>query len=123
MCGRFTLTVKTENIVDEFDIDEVKDDRKPSYNIAPGQKVAAIIQDESRRLGLLKWGLILAVFLMVVEFFDHGSRLITAEMREKSFFIPQLEFLYAYITDATGFDHLPENLDSLRESNSQLTSQ
>ncbi len=73
--------------------------------------------------GLLKWGLILAVFLMVVEFFDHGSRLITAEMREKSFFIPQLEFLYAYITDATGFDHLPENLDSLRESNSQLTSQ
>jgi len=57
-----------------------------------------------------------------VEFFDHGSQLITEEMREKSFFIPQLEFLYAYITEATGFDHFPENLDSLRESNSLNTS-
>ncbi len=71
--------------------------------------------------GLLKWGLILAVLLMVVEFFDHGSRLITEEMREKSFFFPKLEFLYAYITEATGFDQFPENLDSLGEPSSQHT--
>ncbi len=71
--------------------------------------------------GLLKWALILAVLLMVVEFFDHGSRLITEEMRQESFFIPQLEFLYEYITGAIGFDRLPENLDSLRESNSLHT--
>jgi len=71
--------------------------------------------------GLLKWGLILAVLLMVVEFFDHGSRLITEEMRQKSFFIPYLEFLYVYITDITGFDQLPENLDAFRDSNSLHT--
>jgi len=58
MCGRFTCSVTTDTIVDEFDIDEVKGNIQPSYNIAPGQNIAAIIEDKSRRLGLLKWGLI-----------------------------------------------------------------
>ncbi len=58
MCGRFTLTAKTEKIADDFGIDEVKDDIGFGYNIAPGRNVAAIIEDGTRRLGLLKWGLI-----------------------------------------------------------------
>jgi len=58
MCGRFTRSVTTEAIVDEFGISEVKDNIQPSYNIAPGQNVAAIIEDKSRKLGLLRWGLI-----------------------------------------------------------------
>ncbi len=66
--------------------------------------------------GILKWALILALIVMVVEFFDHDGSLITDKMRVNSFFFPQLEFLYYYITDAIGFDNFPESLDSWIES-------
>ncbi len=66
--------------------------------------------------GMLKWALILAVIVMVVEFFDREGSLITESVRVNSFFFPQLEFLYYYITDAIGFDNFPESLDSWIES-------
>jgi putative SOS response-associated peptidase YedK len=31
---------------------------EPSYNVAPGQNVAVLLKDDSRKLGVLKWGLI-----------------------------------------------------------------
>ena len=58
MCGRFSLTSETNRIVEAFDIDEVKGAFRNSYNIAPGQDIGAIIEDNSRRLGPLRWGLI-----------------------------------------------------------------
>lgn len=58
MCGRFAFTSSVNDIVEEFNIEEVKGDVSNSYNIAPGQDVAAIIDNDSRRLGLLRWGLI-----------------------------------------------------------------
>ena len=58
MCGRFSLTSETNRIVEAFDIDEVKGPFRNSYNIAPGQDIGAIIEDNSRRLGPLRWGLI-----------------------------------------------------------------
>ncbi len=58
MCGRFSLTIPISRIVEEFGVEEVKDGVRNSYNIAPGQDVGAIIENQSRKLGLLRWGLI-----------------------------------------------------------------
>lgn len=58
MCGRFSRKATLQAIVDEFEIEEVSGTIEPSYNIAPGQEIAVILKDESRKLGLLKWGLI-----------------------------------------------------------------
>ena len=61
MCGRFTLFAPYYEIVERFTVGSALPEREytPSYNIAPSQKVVAIINDGSRnRLGLLRWGLI-----------------------------------------------------------------
>lgn len=58
MCGRFSRKATLQAIVDEFEIDEVNGTFEPSYNVAPGQEIAVLLKDESRKLGLLKWGLI-----------------------------------------------------------------
>lgn len=59
MCGRFSLGVSTDDLVDEFDIVEGSLDWAPRYNIAPTQDVAAVIAgDRGPRIGALRWGLI-----------------------------------------------------------------
>jgi putative SOS response-associated peptidase YedK len=58
MCGRFTRTVDVEKIAQEFGVEEIELSLKPSYNIAPTQQVAAIIQDDKKRLVTMRWGLI-----------------------------------------------------------------
>ncbi|WP_026703122.1 SOS response-associated peptidase [Salibacterium aidingense] len=60
MCGRFTLTVPLQKIEERFDIEDTTlEDYEPSFNIAPGQNVAAVINDGAKnRLGVLTWGLV-----------------------------------------------------------------
>lgn len=59
MCGRYTLLKDELEILEEFDIDEPIDSYQPSYNIAPGQNVLAIIHDgNKKRAGYLRWGLV-----------------------------------------------------------------
>ncbi len=58
MCGRFSRKATLQAIVDEFEIAEVNGQIEPSYNVAPGQDVAVILKNDTRKLGLLKWGLI-----------------------------------------------------------------
>ena len=59
MCGRYTLFAKREEIIEAFELDEDISDYRPSYNIAPGQDVLAIIHDgRQKRAGYLKWGLV-----------------------------------------------------------------
>ncbi|HJP18319.1 MAG TPA: SOS response-associated peptidase [Nitrospinota bacterium] len=58
MCGRFSLNCNTSDIVKEFNVDKALAELKPSYNIAPSQMVAAIINDGSNCLVQFKWGLI-----------------------------------------------------------------
>lgn len=55
-------------------------------------------------IGLIKWGLILAVLFMVIDFFDHGQDLISEEMRSGSMLYPRLEWLFTLITRGMGFD-------------------
>jgi putative SOS response-associated peptidase YedK len=58
MCGRFTLTVSREIIVDFFGLPEAPT-LTPRYNIAPTQLVAVVARAETgRRLGWCRWGLI-----------------------------------------------------------------
>lgn len=59
MCGRFILSkpkkVKAKDLkIKQEDVDFLK----PRYNIAPSQKVAAVLNEEPRRVEAVKWGLI-----------------------------------------------------------------
>lgn len=59
MCGRYTLFAGESEIIRAFGIDRFVGTYEPSYNIAPGQNVLAIIDDgEERRAGYLRWGLV-----------------------------------------------------------------
>ncbi|MFD1360743.1 SOS response-associated peptidase [Lentibacillus salinarum] len=59
MCGRYTLLADELEILQEFGIDQPIDDYQPSYNVAPGQNVLAIIHDgKQKRAGYLRWGLV-----------------------------------------------------------------
>ncbi len=59
MCGRYTLLADELEILNEFDIEQAIDSYQPSYNIAPGQNVLAIIHDgNEKRAGYLRWGLV-----------------------------------------------------------------
>jgi putative SOS response-associated peptidase YedK len=58
MCGRFVQYSLFPEIVREFDIQQVDAEPRPSYNIAPTQDVAAVINDGVNRLITCRWGLI-----------------------------------------------------------------
>ena len=58
MCGRFTRATSTEIIAKEFDVEEVSEDLRPSYNIAPTQEVAVIVNDGKKQLVKVRWGLV-----------------------------------------------------------------
>ncbi|MBF0458043.1 MAG: SOS response-associated peptidase [Nitrospirae bacterium] len=58
MCGRFVRTSDTQAILREFDADGGGLDIPPSYNIAPSQVVAVIVNDDRKRLLLCRWGFV-----------------------------------------------------------------
>ncbi|RYG73275.1 SOS response-associated peptidase [Lentibacillus lipolyticus] len=59
MCGRYTLLADEVEILQEFGIEQPIADYQPSYNIAPGQNVLAIIHDgKEKRAGYMRWGLV-----------------------------------------------------------------
>ena len=59
MCGRYTLASPTERLAEEFGVDASSIELAPNYNVAPTQKVAAVLgEGGQRRLEVLRWGLI-----------------------------------------------------------------
>ncbi len=58
MCGRFVTISSIPSIEMAFDIEQPSLDLKPSYNIAPGQKIHIVINDGQRRLIRCRWGFI-----------------------------------------------------------------
>lgn len=64
MCGRFSLEVDKETVLEilrkEFNIEEIEDEKLHlHHNIAPGNKILAVIHDGVRfRAGLLNWGFV-----------------------------------------------------------------
>ena len=59
MCGRYTLKSPIDVVVEHFGLEEYPSSLTPSYNIAPTQEVAAVVEeDEKRKLEMFRWGLI-----------------------------------------------------------------
>jgi putative SOS response-associated peptidase YedK len=59
MCGRFALYRNLEEIQEAFDIQQVQWEPEPSYNVAPTQDVAVVVQrEEGTSLEKMRWGLI-----------------------------------------------------------------
>jgi len=59
MCGRFVLYRGLEEIQEAFDVQQVRWEPEPSYNIAPTQDVAVVVQRETgNSLEKMRWGLI-----------------------------------------------------------------
>jgi len=59
MCGRFALYRNLEEIKGAFDIQQVRWKPEPSYNVAPSQDVAVVVQrEEGNSLDKMRWGLI-----------------------------------------------------------------
>ncbi|WP_113929327.1 SOS response-associated peptidase [Bacillus sp. P14.5] len=59
MCGRFTLTISYEELIEKFLIDELVDEWGPRFNVAPSQIVLSLIMGKGkRRGGPIQWGLI-----------------------------------------------------------------
>lgn len=60
MCGRFTLTVSEQELLERYGIQgELSLSHQPRYNVAPMQMVPAVVHDGTTpRMGLLRWGLV-----------------------------------------------------------------
>ena len=58
MCGRFSMFTYIKALKDQFKIDDILTSIEPRYNIAPAQKIATVVQYESRQLVEMKWGLV-----------------------------------------------------------------
>jgi putative SOS response-associated peptidase YedK len=59
MCGRYTLKTPIDVLAEYFKVHEYPSSLTPSYNIAPTQEVAAVVEeDEKRKLEVFRWGLI-----------------------------------------------------------------
>ncbi len=58
MCGRFVRHSSLRLIEQTFNVDASGFQSAPSYNIAPGQRVLAVVGGDHRRLAELHWGLV-----------------------------------------------------------------
>ncbi len=59
MCGRFVLFSSLEEIREAFAVQQVRYQVEPSYNVAPTQTVAVVVQREGvNTLEKMRWGLI-----------------------------------------------------------------
>ncbi len=76
MCGRFSVGVPREDLIDEFGVSEPPFDIRPRYNLAPSQIAPVVLRGDDGALSLagFRWGL--------VPFWAHdeamGNRLINA---------------------------------------------
>jgi len=58
MCGRFTLTVRAEEVRQVLQLEQLPENWQPRYNIAPTQQIAAVLASQPNALTWLRWGLV-----------------------------------------------------------------
>jgi putative SOS response-associated peptidase YedK len=59
VCGRYTLTVSGEELIEVFGVPGPDFEHVPRYNIAPTQLAPVIARDgRGTRMGVLRWGLV-----------------------------------------------------------------
>jgi putative SOS response-associated peptidase YedK len=59
MCGRYTLTgpARIRSAYPQYDFEEFSEYRLPRFNVAPAQDVLAVVNDGSKRVRMLRWGM------------------------------------------------------------------
>jgi putative SOS response-associated peptidase YedK len=57
MCGRYTITVPTEQLAEHFDA-TMPPDVSPRFNAAPTQHLPVLLNEGERQVQMVKWGLI-----------------------------------------------------------------
>ncbi len=58
MCGRFTMTIDSDDVRTQLALGQMPSDWEPRYNIAPSQEVACVPSAESRSVHWFRWGLV-----------------------------------------------------------------
>jgi putative SOS response-associated peptidase YedK len=59
MCGRYASSRKPDDLVSYFEVEDPPEEvLDPSWNVAPTDKVYAVVQRERRELRVLRWGLV-----------------------------------------------------------------
>ncbi len=63
MCGRYAASRKPEDLVEEFDLDDVPGGIRsaplaPRWNVAPTDEIYAVVQRGVRSLRVMRWGLV-----------------------------------------------------------------
>lgn len=58
MCGRYSLTVNPEELMEHFHLDSADATTSPRFNIAPTQDVPVVLNESPTRLSIVQWGLI-----------------------------------------------------------------
>jgi putative SOS response-associated peptidase YedK len=59
MCGRYASSRKPDDLVSYFEVEEPPEEvLDPSWNVAPTDKVYAVVQRETRQLRVVRWGLV-----------------------------------------------------------------
>lgn len=58
MCGRFSMSIDSDDLQTALALGQMPDDWKRRYNIAPSQPVAAARDAESKQVEWLQWGLV-----------------------------------------------------------------
>jgi|ERR1041384_436994 putative SOS response-associated peptidase YedK len=58
MCGRFVRKRSSIILAREFDAEGISDELQPSFNIAPTDEVAVVLNDSGRKLATMRWGLV-----------------------------------------------------------------
>jgi putative SOS response-associated peptidase YedK len=60
MCGRISLSTPPDELAEEFELTQLPLDFRPRYNIAPSQKILAIVAEPGagRRASFFRWGLV-----------------------------------------------------------------
>ncbi|WP_090384462.1 SOS response-associated peptidase [Natronobacterium texcoconense] len=57
MCGRYTLTLESDDLEERFDA-TLEEEFSPRYNAAPGQRLPVITDAEPETVQRLEWGLV-----------------------------------------------------------------
>jgi len=58
LCGRFTLTVKEEELRKRFQVEMLDLKHIPRYNISPSQNIPVVVHQDKIVLKGMRWGLI-----------------------------------------------------------------
>lgn len=58
MCGRYTAAADPKTFAEQFDVEWTAPFHPPRYNAAPTQLLPVVLNEDRRRIQLLRWGLI-----------------------------------------------------------------